>query len=74
MKVTAPRVILNRTSGAVSAEPAVKDDAKCQVHIELDEDGNVIDGPRCINVSCTAECELQQEEEGSTIKYWCDCN
>jgi len=46
--------------------------AKCQVHLEIDPDGNMSD-PSCDSVSCGGSCDLMSEETGSGTKYWCDC-
>jgi len=74
MKVTADRITLDRTSGKIATELSVRRADACQVLMEIDEDGNVIDGPRCVSVSCTGSCELRQEKDGSNVSYWCDCD
>lgn len=45
----------------------------CQVTGTLDDNGDWIDGPRCVSSGCSGTCELNQSTNGAKTSYWCEC-
>jgi len=46
----------------------------CLVHAEFDSDGNVIGEVTCVSNGCDGTCNVQSEQEGSIVHYWCTCD
>jgi hypothetical protein len=81
IQITGTLVVVDRSNGSVHVVDAIAArhftqktlDGNCQVHVEIDPNGNVSD-PVCVSVDCKGNCNLQQETNGNITKYWCDCS
>lgn len=71
-KIVGDRIRVNRSTGLISSEISIATAKPCQVHAEIDDDGNVKMG--CASVTCDGTCNLKENLVSGETEYWCTCD
>ena len=78
MLVRANRIMIDRSGPKVRVTATgfglKPNQAGCQISGEMDENGNWIGAPMCVNDGgCTTTCTLQRDVQGGVEHLWCEC-